>query len=403
VDFELSDRAKDLRATLLDYMDTHVYPAEPVWAEQLAASDDPHQLPSVMEELKAEARRLGLWNLFLPHKTRWSEGLSNVEYAPLAEIMGRSAIAPQALNCSAPDTGNMELLTLFGTEEQQGTWLEPLLEGEIRSCFVMTEPDVASSDATNISLRIERDGDSYVLNGRKWWITGIADRRCRLAIVLGLSNPDGPRHRRHSMVLVPTDAPGLRIVRGLQVFGYEDQEGHSEIVFENVRVPAGNLLGEEGGGFAMSQARLGPGRIHHCMRAIGAAERALELLCRRVTGRVAWGKPLSDQGVIQEWIARSRIEIEQARLLTLKAAWLMDTQGNKSARVEISAIKVAALDTAVRVIDRAIQAHGAGGVSGDFPLAAMYAQLRALKLADGPDEVHLMTIARRELARHSAA
>ena len=403
MDFELSQRAKELQANLLEYMDSHIYPAEPVWAQQIAASGDPHTVPPILEELKSEARRRGLWNLFLPHKTQWTDGLSNVDYAPLAEIMGRSAIAPQSLNCSAPDTGNMELLTLFGTEEQQGQWLEPLLEGEIRSCFVMTEPDVASSDATNISLRIDRDGDEYVLNGRKWWITGIVDRRCKLAIVLGVTDPDGPRHRRHSMVLVPTDAPGLSIVRGLTVFGYEDQEGHCEIVFDKVRVPVSNLLGEEGGGFAMSQARLGPGRIHHCMRAVGAAERALELLCRRVTNRVAWGKPLADQGVIQEWVATSRIEIEQARLLTLKTAWLMDTQGNKSARTEISAIKVAALNTALRVIDRAIQAHGAGGVSGDFPLAAMYAQLRALKLADGPDEVHLMTIARRELGPYAAA
>ncbi len=400
MDFELSDRAKELQGTLLDYMDQHVYPAEPVFRQQIADSGNPHLFPPVMEELKAEARRRGLWNLFLPHKTRWTEGLSNVDYAPLAEIMGRSSIAPQALNCSAPDTGNMELLTLFGTEEHQGRWLEPLLEGEIRSCFVMTEPDQASSDATNISLRIERDGDEYVLNGRKWWITGIMDERCKLAIVLGRSDPEAPRHRQHSMILVPTDAPGVQIIRGLTVFGYEDQEGHVEMVFDNVRVPAANLLGEEGGGFAMSQARLGPGRIHHCMRAVGAAERALECLCRRVTSRVAWGKPLAEQGVIQEWIANSRIEIEQVRLLTMKTAWLMDTQGAKSARIEISAIKVAALNTAVRVIDRAIQAHGAGGVSGDFPLAAMYAQLRALKLADGPDEVHLMTIARRELARY---
>jgi acyl-CoA dehydrogenase len=400
MDFELSDRAKELQATLLDYMVQYVYPAEPVFRQQIADSGNPHLFPPVMEELKAEARRRGLWNLFLPHKTRWTEGLSNVDYAPLAEIMGRSSIAPQALNCSAPDTGNMELLTLFGTEEQQGRWLEPLLEGEIRSCFVMTEPDQASSDATNISLRIERDGDEYVLNGRKWWITGIMDERCKLAIVLGRSDPEASRHRQHSMILVPTDAPGVQIIRGLTVFGYEDQEGHVEMVFDNVRVPAANLLGEEGGGFAMSQARLGPGRIHHCMRAVGAAERALECLCRRVTSRVAWGKPLAEQGVIQEWIANSRIEIEQVRLLTMKTAWLMDTQGAKSARIEISAIKVAALNTAVRVIDRAIQAHGAGGVSGDFPLAAMYAQLRALKLADGPDEVHLMTIARRELSRY---
>jgi acyl-CoA dehydrogenase len=403
VDFELSHVAKELRENLLDFMEAHVYPAEPVYRQQIAASGDPHHFPPVMEELKAEARRRGLWNLFLPHKTRWTDGLSNLDYAPLAEVMGRSLIAPQALNCSAPDTGNMELLTLFGTDEQQQRWLEPLLEGEIRSCFVMTEPDVASSDATNISFRIDRDGDEYVLNGRKWFITGLADRRCALAIVLGRTADDGPRHGRHSMVLVPTDAPGVTAARGLTVFGYEDQEGHMEMVFDDVRVPVANRLGDEGQGFAMSQARLGPGRIHHAMRAIGAAERALELLCRRVQARVAWGKPLAEQGVIQEWIADSRIEIEQARLLTLKTAWLMDTVGNKGARIEVSAIKVAALNTAVRVIDRAIQAHGAAGVSGDFPLADLYAHLRALRLADGPDEVHRMAIARRELARFAAA
>jgi acyl-CoA dehydrogenase len=403
VDFELSHVAKELRENLLDFMEADVYPAEPVYRQQIAASGDPHHFPPVMEELKAEARRRGLWNLFLPHKTRWTDGLSNLDYAPLAEVMGRSLIAPQALNCSAPDTGNMELLTLFGTDEQQQRWLEPLLEGEIRSCFVMTEPDVASSDATNISFRIDRDGDEYVLNGRKWFITGLADRRCALAIVLGRTADDGPRHGRHSMVLVPTDAPGVTAARGLTVFGYEDQEGHMEMVFDDVRVPVANRLGDEGQGFAMSQARLGPGRIHHAMRAIGAAERALELLCRRVQARVAWGKPLAEQGVIQEWIADSRIEIEQARLLTLKTAWLMDTVGNKGARIEVSAIKVAALNTAVRVIDRAIQAHGAAGVSGDFPLADLYAHLRALRLADGPDEVHRMAIARRELARFAAA
>jgi acyl-CoA dehydrogenase len=403
VDFEVSDVARELQDRLLDFMAGHVYPAEPVYREQIAASGDPHHVPPVMDELKAEARRRGLWNLFLPHKTKWTDGLSNLDYAPLAEIMGRSLIAPQACNCSAPDTGNMELLTLFATEEQQQRWLEPLLEGEIRSCFVMTEPDVASSDATNISFSIERDGDEYVLNGRKWFITGLADRRCRLAIVLGRTGPGGPRHQQHSMVLVPTDAPGLQAVRGLTVFGYDDQEGHMDVVFDNVRVPVGNLLGEEGQGFAMAQARLGPGRIHHAMRAIGAAERALELMCDRVRSRVAWGKPLAEQGVIQEWIADSRIEIEQARLLTLKTAWLMDTVGNKGARTEVSAIKVAALNTAVRVIDRAIQAHGAAGVSGDFPLADLYAHLRALRLADGPDEVHRMAIARRELARRAEA
>jgi acyl-CoA dehydrogenase len=403
MNFDLSDVAKQLREDLLDFMEARVYPAEPVYRDQIAASGDPHHFPPVMEELKAEARRRGLWNLFLPHQTRWTDGLSNLDYAPLAEVMGRSPIAPQALNCSAPDTGNMELLTLFGTDEQQQRWLGPLLEGEIRSCFVMTEPDVASSDATNISLRIDRHGDEYVLNGRKWFITGLADQRCTLAIVLGRTSDDGPRHARHSMVLVPTDTPGITAPRGLTVFGYEDQEGHMEMVFDDVRVPVANRLGDEGQGFAMSQARLGPGRIHHAMRAIGAAERALELLCRRVQARVAWGKPLAEQGVIQEWIADSRIEIEQARLLTLKTAWLMDTVGNRGARIEVSAIKVAALNTAVRVIDRAIQAHGAAGVSGDFPLADLYAHLRALRLADGPDEVHRMAIARRELARFAAA
>jgi acyl-CoA dehydrogenase len=403
MNFDLSDVAKQLREDLLDFMEARVYPAEPVYRDQIAASGDPHHFPPVMEELKAEARRRGLWNLFLPHQTRWTDGLSNLDYAPLAEVMGRSPIAPQALNCSAPDTGNMELLTLFGTDEQQQRWLGPLLEGEIRSCFVMTEPDVASSDATNISLRIDRHGDEYVLNGRKWFITGLADQRCTLAIVLGRTSDDGPRHARHSMVLVPTDTPGITAPRGLTVFGYEDQEGHMEMVFDDVRVPVANRLGDEGQGFAMSQARLGPGRIHHAMRAIGAAERALELLCRRVQARVAWGKPLAEQGVIQEWIADSRIEIEQARLLTLKTAWLMDTVGNRGARIEVSAIKVAALNTAVRVIDRAIQAHGAAGVSGDFPLADLYAHLRALRLADGPDEVHRMAIARRELARFAVA
>ncbi|MEW6470818.1 MAG: acyl-CoA dehydrogenase family protein [Actinomycetota bacterium] len=399
MDFQASDRARALEETLLDFMDRHVYPAEAVFAEQIAASGDPHFFPPVMEELKAEARRRGLWNLFLPHKTQWTEGLANIDYAPLAEITGRSFIAPQALNCNAPDTGNMELLSMFATEEQAQRWLHPLLEGEIRSAFVMTEPEVASSDATNISLSITRDGDEYVLNGRKWWTTNIADRRCAIAIVLGRTNPDAPRHQQHSMVLVPTDTPGFSVIRTLTVFGYEDQEGHGELVFDNVRVPVSNRLGEEGAGFAMAQARLGPGRIHHCMRAIGAAERALELMCRRVQHRVAFGKPLAEQGVIQEWIADSRIEIEQVRLLTLKTAWLIDTVGARAARTEIAAIKVAVLSAALRVIDRAIQAHGAGGVSGDFPLARMYAAIRALRFADGPDEVHRVTVARRELAK----
>jgi acyl-CoA dehydrogenase len=381
-------------------MDECVYPSEDVYRRQLAEAGDPHAYPAVLDELKAEARSRGLWNLFLPHDTEWSEGLSNLDYAPLAEITGRSPLGPEAINCSAPDTGNMELLTMFATDAQKERWLRPLLEGEIRSCFAMTEPDVASSDATNIALRIEPDGDDYVLNGRKWWISGAARDRCKVAIVMGKTDPSAPPHRQQSMVLVPMDSPGLTNVRALPVFGYQDNEGHCELVFDGVRVPADHLLGEEGGGFAMAQARLGPGRIHHCMRAIGVAERALELMCRRVRSRVAFGKPLSDQGVIQQWIADSRIELEQVRLLVLKTAWLMDTVGNKGARIEISAIKVAAPNVALRVVDRAIQAHGAMGVSDDAPLALMYAHLRTLRLADGPDEVHRMSVARRELRKY---
>ena len=401
MDFELSPTAARLRDELLDFMDRHVYPAEAVFHEQMAASGDPHFDPPVIEELKAEARRRRLWNLFLPHKTQWTDGLSNLDYAPLAEITGRSIeLAPEALNCSAPDTGNMELLTLFGTAAQQEQWLYPLLEGEIRSAYAMTEPGVASSDATNIECRITRSGDEYVINGRKWWISGAASRRCRLLIVMGKTDPEGPRHLQQSMVLVPVDTPGVTIVRDLTVFGYNDREGHCEITFDDVRVPVSNVLGDEGGGFAMAQARLGPGRIHHCMRCLGIAERALELMCRRVEARVAFGKRLAEQGVIQEWIADSRIEIEQARLLTLKAAWLMDTVGNKGAAVEISAIKVVVPNVALRVVDRAIQAHGGGGVSGDFPLAGMWAGLRTLRFADGPDEVHRRQVARRELRRY---
>ena len=385
----------------MEFMDRHVYPAEPVYAEQMAAAGDPHFHPPIIEDLKAEARQRGLWNLFLPHKTQWTEGLSNLDYAPLAEITGRSiGLAPEALNCAAPDTGNMELLTIFGTAEQKEQWLQPLLEGEIRSAYAMTEPEVASSDATNIACRIERRGDEYVINGHKWWISGAASDRCKLLILMGKTDPSGPKHQQQSMVLVPLDTPGVTVVRDLTVFGYNDREGHCEILFEDARVPVTNLLGDEGSGFAMAQARLGPGRIHHCMRCIGMAERALEAMCRRVRSRVAFGKTLAEQGVIQEWIADSRIEIEQARLLTMKAAWLMDTVGNKGARVEISAIKVVAPNTALRVVDRAIQAHGGGGVSGDFPLAAMYAGLRTMRFADGPDEVHRMQVARRELRRY---
>jgi acyl-CoA dehydrogenase len=400
MDFALSAKAETLRTELESFMDDCVYPNEALHHRQIAESGNPHTHTAVLDELKVEARKRGLWNLFLPHATEWTEGLSNLDYAPLAEITGRSPLAPEALNCSAPDTGNMEILTMFGTEEQKERWLRPLLEGEIRSCFAMTEPAVASSDATNISLRIERDRDDYVLNGRKWWISGAARERCKVAIVMGKTDPEAPPHRQQSMILVPLDAAGLTNLRNLPVFGYQDNEGHCELVFEDVRVPADSLLGEEGGGFAMAQARLGPGRIHHCMRAIGAAERALELMCRRVRERTAFGKPLAEQGVIQQWIADSRIELEQVRLLVLKTAWLMDTVGNKGARTEISAIKVAAPDVALRVVDRAIQAHGALGVSDDVPLASMYAHLRTLRLADGPDEVHRMSVARRELRKY---
>jgi acyl-CoA dehydrogenase len=401
MDFALSPVADELRDRLVSYMDEHVYPAESVYREQMERSGDPHFHPPVIEELKAEARARGLWNLFLPHKTEWTDGLSNLDYAPLAEVMGRSPLASEACNCSAPDTGNMEILTTFGTREQQEQWLHPLLEGEIRSAFAMTEPAVASSDATNIECRIETDGDDYVINGRKWWISGAASSRCRVYIVMGKTDPSASPHRQQSMVLVPADTPGITNVRALPVFGFQDREGHCELVFDDVRVPRSNVLGEEGGGFAIAQARLGPGRIHHCMRTIGAAERALELLCRRVTGRVAFGKTLAEQGVIQEWIADARIEIDQARLYTLYAAWLMDTQGNKAARTEISGIKVAVPQMALRVIDHAIQAHGAGGVGDDFGLSMMYAHIRTLRLADGPDEVHRMTVARRELRKHA--
>jgi acyl-CoA dehydrogenase len=400
MDFAFSQRCEQLRSELLDFMDSHVVPAEEVYRRQMEESGDVHFHPPVIEELKAEAKARRLWNLFLPHKTQWTDGLSNLDYAPLAEIMGRSPLASEACNCSAPDTGNMEILTMFGTPEQQEQWLQPLLEGEIRSAFAMTEPAVASSDATNIECSIRRDGDEYVINGRKWFISGAASDRCKILIVMGKTDPTASRHLQQSMVLVPIDTPGITNVRAIPVFGYQDREGHCELIFEDVRVPVSNLLGEEGGGFAIAQARLGPGRIHHCMRTIGSAERALEAMCRRAQSRVAFGKLLAEQGVIQNWIAESRIDIEQARLLTLKTAWLMDTVGNKGARTEIAAIKVAVPNMALRIVDRAIQVHGAGGVSDDFPLAAMYAGLRTLRLADGPDEVHKLTVARRELRQH---
>ncbi|MCA1823302.1 MAG: acyl-CoA dehydrogenase family protein [Frankia sp.] len=401
MDFEPSARSRDYQERLTAFMADCVYPAEPVYAEQRRAAGDPHAVPQVVEELKVTARGLGLWNLFLPDE-KWGAGLSNLDYAPLAEISGRSvAIAPEAMNCSAPDTGNMEVLAQFGSAEQQDRWLRPLLDGEIRSCFAMTEPAVASSDATNISTSIRRDGDDYVVNGRKWWISGAADPRCRIAIVMGKTDPDAPTYQQQSMLLVPLDTPGVTIVRSLPVFGYVDQPGHCEIAFDDVRVPATNLIGAEGAGFAIAQARLGPGRIHHCMRAIGMAERALELMCRRVTTRVAFGRPLARQGVIREWVAESRMEIEQARLLVLKTAWLIDTVGVKGARIEISAIKVVAPRVCLAVVDRAIQAHGGGGVSDDFPLAQMYAMARTLRIADGPDEVHIRSVARQELGAYA--
>ncbi|WP_046470730.1 acyl-CoA dehydrogenase family protein [Allosalinactinospora lopnorensis] len=395
MDFEISSTAREYLANLNEFMDGHVYPAEPVYDQQRAdAGRDDHTLPPVMEELKAEARRRGLWNLFLPDVG----GLSVTDYATLAEVTGRSPhIAPQALNCSAPDTGNMEVLHMFGSAEQRKQWLEPLLEGRIRSAFAMTEPDVASSDATNIATSIVRDGDDYVINGRKWWISGAADPRCKVFIVMGKTDPDGPAHRQQSMILVPNGTPGLEIVRSLPVFGYEDQEGHCELRFTDVRVPAENLISEEGDGFMIAQARLGPGRVHHCMRALGMAERALELMARRANERMAFGKPLARQGVVREQIAESRMAIEQARLLVLKTAWLIDKHGTKGAQTEIAAIKVAAPRAAAETIDRAIQVHGGGGVSEDFPLARMYTIARTMRIFDGPDEVHLRSIARREI------
>ncbi len=399
MEFAYSQKVEEYRQRLTAFMDEHVYPSEPVYAEQVAKQADPWDRPPVIDQLKAEARSRGLWNLFLPH-AEFGAGLSNLEYAPLAEITGRSpALAPEALNCAAPDTGNMELLAAFGTREQQERWLRPLLEGEIRSCFSMTEPEVASSDATNIAASITRDGDDYVVNGHKWWSSGAMSPRCRLAIVMGVTDRDAESYRRQSMILVPLDTPGVEVRRSTSVFGYGDgpHGGHAEIVFHDVRVPASNLLGEPGSGFAMAQARLGPGRIHHCMRLIGMAERALELTCRRAVERVTFGRPIAQHGMVQSWIADARIQIEQARLLVLKTAWLMDTVGNRGARIEISAIKVAVPEMACSVIDHAIQAHGGAGLSQDFPLAALYAQARLLRIADGPDEVHRISVARREL------
>ncbi|WP_030434578.1 acyl-CoA dehydrogenase family protein [Actinoplanes subtropicus] len=400
MDFEPTPRARELQDRMRSFMEQHVYPAEPVYDRQLAEADDRHALPPVLRELKEKARAEGLWNLFLSHGD-WGAGLSNLEYAPLAELAGRSIIGPEVFNCSAPDTGNMELLALFGTPEQQDRWLRPLLEARIRSCFAMTEPEVASSDPRNLRTRIVRDGGEYVVDGRKWYTSGILDPDCSLIILMGVTDPDAPAYRRQSMLLIPRDTPGVTVLRDLPMFGYTDRLGHGDVLFTGVRVPVGNLLGGEGDGFALAQGRLGPGRMHYAMRAVGFAERALELMCRRVLAREAFGGPLAEQGVIREWIARSRIEIEQLRLLVLKSAWLMDTVGNAAVRMEVAAIKVAALEVAHRVVDRAVQAHGAAGVSDDTVLARLFAITRALRIADGPDEVHLRTVARQELARYT--
>ncbi|AXK85179.1 acyl-CoA dehydrogenase [Nocardia farcinica] len=399
MDFSYSARTDDLLDKLELFMDTHVYPAERVYDEQLAAQRDPHAQPPIMRELQAEARAEGLWNLFMTHGGHGA-GLTNLEYAPLAEVMGRSLIGNEVFNCSAPDTGNMEILALYGTEAQREQWLKPLLDCSIRSAFAMTEPAVASSDATNIGATIRRDGDHYVLNGRKWYISGILDPDCKLLIFMGKSDPDAPTYRQQSMILVPADTPGIEVLRDLPMFGYHDRLGHGEVQFTDVRVPAENMLGREGDGFAIAQGRLGPGRMHYAMRAVGMAERALELMCRRSLERVAFGQPLAERGVVREWIARSRMEIDQIRLLVLQSAWLMDTKGNAAARAEVAAIKVAAMEVAHRVVDRAVQTFGAAGVSDDTVLARMHAVTRALQIADGPNEVHLRTMARLEVKKY---
>lgn len=402
MEFTFSERSREYQDKLLAFMDEHVYPSESVYHTQMAESGNPNFHPPVLEELKAEARSRGLWNLFHPHQNEeWgSPGLSNLDYAPLAEIMGRSPhLAPEACNCNAPDTGNMEVLQLFGTDEHKEKYLKPLLAGEMASAFCMTEPAVASSDATNVQLSMTRDGDEYVLNGRKWFASNALHANCRVLIVMGKTDPQAATHRQQSMMVVPLDTPGVTIVRGLPVFGYQDREGHAEILFEDVRVPTTALLAGEGDGFMISQARLGPGRIHHCMRSIGMAERALDLMISRAQERVTFGEPVANRANIQDWIAEARIDIEMIRLLTLKTAWLMDTVGNQKARTEIAAIKVAGPQVALKIIDRAIQVHGGAGVTDDVPLAGFYAHQRTLRIADGPDEVHKRTIARGELKR----
>ncbi|MGE1100715.1 acyl-CoA dehydrogenase family protein [Peribacillus simplex] len=401
MNFEHTQKVKDLEKKLTEFMEKHVYPNESIYKKQLEAQKSRwSEIPPILSELTAKAKEEGLWNLFLPD-SGYGAGLTNLEYAPLCEIMGRSSIGPEIFNCNAPDTGNMEVLVRYGSDEHKERWLKPLLAGEIRSCFSMTEPEVASSDATNIECRIEKTGNEYVINGRKWWSSGAGDPRCKIAIVMGKTNPEASKHEQQSMILVPLDTPGVKIERMLPVFGYDHApHGHAEITFENVRVPATNILWGEGKGFAIAQGRLGPGRIHHCMRLIGAAERALEELCKRIQNRVAFGKTLARQGVIMEWVADSRIEIEQARLLTLKAAYMMDTVGNKEAKAEIAMIKVVAPNMALNVLDRAIQGFGAAGISDDFPFAAHWANARTLRLADGPDEVHRSQVAKIELRKY---
>lgn len=397
---EPTERGRDYQERLTKFMDDFVYPAESVYAQQMAAADSPHTQPQILEELKAEAKSQGLWNLFHPDP-KWGPGLTNLEYAPLAEITGHSIeIAPESINCNAPDTGNMEVFTRFGTDEHKEKYLGPLLDGEIASAFAMTEPAVASSDATNVEMRMEPTEDGFVLNGRKWFASNAMHPNCRVLIVMGKTSPDAEVHRQQSMLVVPIDAPGVTVVRNLPVFGYHDREGHAEITFENVHVPASDILKGEGEGFAISQARLGPGRIHHCMRAIGAAERALELMVKRAEERVTFGEKLSSRANIQDWIAEARIEIDQARLLTLHAADMMDKHGNKVAKNEIAEIKVVAPAMALKIIDRAIQVHGGAGVTEDFPLASMWAHMRTLRLADGPDEVHKRSIARNEMKKY---
>jgi acyl-CoA dehydrogenase len=398
--YPTTPRVQELARRITDFMDEHTYPAEAVFEQQLEKLPSRWHVPPIMGELKAKAKAQGLWNLFLP-KREYPDALTNLEYAHLCELMGRSPIGAEPFNCSAPDTGNMETIIRYGTPEQKDRWLKPLMEGKIRSCFAMTEPDVASSDATNIRTSIKRDGDDYVINGRKWWSSGAMDPRCKIAIVMGQTDPDGPRHARQSMILVPFETPGVKVIRPLSVFGYDDApHGHAEVTYENVRVPASNILLGEGRGFEIAQGRLGPGRIHHCMRSIGVAERALETLCRRALSRFPFGKSIAEQGVTRHWIAESRMEIDQARLLTLHAAKMMDEVGNKAARAEIAMIKVIAPNVAQKVIDRAIQVCGAGGVCQDFHLAYAYARSRVLRLADGPDEVHRETVAKIELGKY---